>query len=255
MSIHQESDNIIQVRLEQMADRATKRRVLLNSSSQLNPDCYIRVCGGGYSAVSLNEVTPLMGFSQHNPKNIETILKHFKEREPRIPGRDAPERKIQNWLIKQSFHNNLDLKSPLGLDDEKYDELLFALDEISLEDHDNGNKIRCDILAVGVKNGNAFPVLIELKSGRLKTELTKQINNFERQINNFRTGFENLLSCCVGRPVSVSENIGKMIIWPTAGEAGIGSIEAFNDDEIDVIEYKWDHKNEISRIRFFAHYC
>ena len=256
MSNDQEWNRIVQDRLKQMATRATERRDWLsNTGKSKNIDKYIRICGESYRAVSLNEASPLMGFVKNNAKNIDTILDHFKKGEPsKINGNGRPERKLQSWLIKQSLQNKLSLKSALALDDEKYDDLLFALDEVSLGDNNHQPIIRCDILAVGLQNGNAFPVLIELKSARDKARLIEQLESFVHRIEQFRNEFEELLSNCVNKKVSASDKIGKMVIWPKNMTARQESADQFHEKGTDVIEYDWDHISDIKNIEFSAYY-
>lgn len=257
MNKDNEWNKVVQKRLRNMAEMATERRERLFSDREpKNPNWYVRICGNSYRAVSLYEDSPLMGFVKNNAKKFDTILNHFEKGEPgKINNGEKPERRLQCWLIKQSLQNKLSLKTALSLDNKKYDDLLFALDEVSLGDRNHTPIIRCDILAVGIQNGNAFPVLIELKSNRAKEELVNQIDDFVDHINNLSKEFEELLSRCVNKPVRVSRKIGKMIIWPTAGKAGRESIDHFIDNKkIDVIEYHWDHKSDINSINFSAYY-
>jgi len=253
---NKEWNRVVQKRLKQMAARAGERREWLNNTNEpKNRDWYIRICGESYRAVSLNEASPLMGFRKAGAKKLDTILNHFEKGEASQSRKEnIPERKIQCWLIKQSLNNNLKLSSALALDDKKYDQLLFALDEVSLGDNNHQPIVRCDILAVGVQNGNAFPVLIELKSARDKKRLGEQLENFVCHIKHFSHEFEELLSCCVNKKVSVSEKIGKMIVWPESKNAREESISEFHEEKIDVIEYEWDHNSNINCIKFTPNY-
>lgn len=174
---------------------------------------YIRIGGKGYRAVSLCEETPLCGFSKNNSPNIETIKKHFTNTNNlEKPKKPVQERKIQCWLIKNALINNRNLINKSILSKSKYfDRLIFALDELSLDD----KKVRCDILTIGSKGNKTFPVLIELKSARLKTELTNQLEKFCEEIKKDKEALCNLLKTCTGieQDIDMGE-VKKMIIWP-----------------------------------------
>jgi hypothetical protein len=239
-------------RLNSMAERA-KRRVdfLEEHRTELNTNkCYIRINSSGYRAVSLDNCYPLCGFRKHSTKKIEQVLEHCANHLTKCI-KVRPERRIQNHLIKYALAHNLDLKPALGLNDTVYDELLFALDEVPLVNKNNKAVIRCDILAVGVRGKNAFPVLIELKSGRQKTELGRQLKDFCALMNDkFPNEFAKLLDNCVNRQVEMSK-IGKMIMWPAPnGKTTKKTMADFEEASIDVIEYKGNPEKDVASVAF-----
>lgn len=234
--------------LIQMIGFAKERRsYLLKQGDDWDENWYIRIGGNGYCAVSLNEDTPLKGFAKSGggKKNLETIKGHFKNGRPEKPRRSVPERRMQCSFIKKALAKGGDLKAALGLDNTIYDELLFAVDEISLQD------IRCDILAVGVIAGHTFPVLIELKPGREQKRLITQINTFCEKIigDDYKDMFKELLSECVDKKISMSQ-IGKMVIWPKNKREQATTIDDFHAAGIDVLEYDWDHSSDINKLKF-----
>lgn len=227
-------------RLNCMSKRAKKRMDFLKEHlSELNrKECYIRIAGSGFRAISLLNDSPLCGFKATGyDQDINKMLEHCSN-DPTSPVKGKPEWKIQCFLIKYALSNKLDLKEVLGINS-IYDELLFALDEVPLVNEYNKQKIRCDILAVGVQGKIAFPVLIELKPGRLKKRLTDQLNNFCDKVHDeFPNEFADLLGNCVDRKISTYK-IGKMIIWPSlAGDSLEQTIPDFEKKGVDVIEYE-----------------
>lgn len=239
-------------RLELMAERAKERGAFLERHlTNLNTrKCYIRITGSGYRAVSVDNNYPLCGFRKHQVKKIELMLEHCaKDLIRSVKGRH--ERRIQSHLIEYALTHNLNLKPALGLDDTVYDELLFALDEVPIVNIDNKAVIRCDILTVGVRGKNTFPVLIELKSDRQKTELGRQLGDFCVLMNHkFPSQFAKLLGNCVNKEVKMSK-IGKIVIWPAPDrKTERKTMPDFEKEGIDVIEYKGNPDKDVASVAF-----
>ncbi|MBW1744941.1 MAG: hypothetical protein JRG74_01340 [Deltaproteobacteria bacterium] len=244
--------DVIKRRLRQMAEMAEKRNDFLKNSTQvIYTDWYIRIRGEDFRAVSLNDNTPLFGFVSTGAKRINTIINHFKAGGPQLSKKEnIPERRIQCWLIKQALKRNYDLMTVLKLNKNYYDDLLFALDEVSLGDQNNKPIIRCDILAVGSKNGISFPVLIELKSER-SNKLINQLDGFCDEIKIYSNEFKYLLEKCSIRNINISKT-KKMIVWPKLKKEQVQSqtYKTYQDNKIDIVEYDWDHNKDINKIKF-----
>ena len=142
---------------------------------------------------------------RHFNKSVETLNEL---------GRETPEKRAQAWLIKQALKNNLDLKTSLGLDNGVYQELLFALDELSFGDRIHPPVRRLDIMAVGVHEDKCFPVLIELKSGREAKRLLDQLKEYRSEMKSHATEIKDLLKSCTNRNVDLSR-CGMMVVWPS----------------------------------------
>lgn len=235
---------IIVHRLGLMATKAKERRIFLEKEKP-GDNCYIRIRGEDFKAVSLNDKTPLCGFSKRGAANISTIMEHFKKKITPLNAnvwKQKKERRIQCLIIKQALSNNGNLNSILRLNS-KYDELIFSLDEVSLGDKNHEPTYRCDILAVGIKRKKAVPVLIELKSDRSQKRLIEQLDLFSREIIRFKNEFGKLLTECIGQEVKISNHIEKMLIWPSNKRERKGTISKYHDEKIDVVEYEWDYNN------------
>ena len=78
-----------------------------------------------------------------------------------------PEFRAEAWLIKQANCNKadrLDLKESLGTKvGLVFIKVLFALDELRIEDTKERRVRKTDILGVGIYDNEAYPLLIELK--------------------------------------------------------------------------------------------
>ena len=236
-------EEIIKWRLGNMTKMAEEVRRTKDLKTLAKENKYIRIGGEAYRAVSLNANFPLCGFTRGKSENLETIDKHFKKEideslslaETVLENKE--ERRLQCWLIRESLRKDRDLKSTLNLSNSPYDELLFAVDEVSLGDKNHGPIYRCDILAVGVNESRAFPVLIELKSNRSKKTLEDQLENFCKEIRNHKNEFSSLLGICTGKKV-LCDNPRKMIIWPKNDSAqATAHRRELNNKKIDVIEY------------------
>lgn len=253
----------IRARLRQMENLA---RILRAQPPERSPqalaalDRYVRIRGEDFRAVSLAEDTPLCGFHRNRGgKNLETIQRHFGTCTPvlKVGKERKPERRIQCWLIRSALLNGGDLRTPLGLTGSLYDELLFALDEVSLGDAKHGGAIRCDLLGVGRSGEASFPVLIELKSGREKTTLLRQLDKFCREIVEHREFFCRLLEACTGLPISET-HARKLILWPKPDREDVHTrahLRELVDGGIDVVEYDPQsiHRMKVSGLSVRAH--
>jgi hypothetical protein len=210
----QTRDEIIRHRLTKMTEWAKRRRdYIADHRNELKEDWYIRIGGNGYRAVSLDLEHPLLGFASSSTNNIETAITHFQRKLRNKPRRCTPERRAQAWLIKQAINGKLSLKTYLGLDGRLYEELLFALDEVSFGDKYHLPILRFDILAVGICDSGNFPVFIELKSDRELGQLHTQLRMYQDQVKPYEPEFKELLKACVDREVNLSK-YGRIIVWP-----------------------------------------
>lgn len=212
-------------RLIDMAAWAKERRTFfLQPPGWWCDEYYIRVGGNGFTAVSVDDDRPLMGYGSGAVKDLATLEKYFRSPHPKYLEKlhfPKPERKIQSWLIKMALKNEkqkFDLLEPLGLaDNGVYEKLFFAFDEVSIGDNNHDGKInRTDIMAVGVHEGVAYPVLIELKFGRMLTgehNLITQLNRYAHELRLYDKYFKQLLDSCLDTDVSMSR-VGKIMVWP-----------------------------------------
>ena len=219
---------------------------------------YIRVCGKTYRAVSLYEKSPLAGFARNGASTLTTIFNHFDNKMP--PELDKKllikkeERRVQAWIIKQALIHNRDLLSVIKFEHCQYDKLLFALDEISIGDRKFPPTIRCDILAIGMKDGIYFPVLIELKYGRVLGRLTDQLKDFIGEITDdseISSAFASLIKKATGLEddICFDKNFRKIIVWP-ALESGKNARpetgETLKDNKIVAVEYQKNNSENVS---------
>lgn len=223
-------------------------------------DCYIRIGGLSYRAVSLSHSAPLCKHSNGPVVKLDTIRKQF-ENSPKLMTVDPDkkqERCLQRYIIKASLTNNRDMRTALSITDGPYEELIFATDEVSL------GTVRCDILAVGKIDGTYYPVVIELKSNRDKSRLIGQLKNFCYEVTTNGVEFKKLLSFMTDRKaIQIDTDIPrKIIIWPVAdseskkygkGFKSSDKAETTRDDivkeKISLIEY--DEFNNVKNTAVF----
>jgi len=210
-------EEIIRCRLRNMAGWAKERRdFLAEPPKEWKEDWYIRIGGDGFRAVSVSDKRPQLGFNSRAKREISRVSDDFDVNIEEGPGRGTPEKRIQSLLIRHAINNQLEMHKLLCLDASVYSKLLIALDEVALGDRKNPPKLVCDILAAGVYEGNAYPVLIELKSSNKASDLDRlfeQLENFKREMKTFSAEFRPLLEACVGVEVDCSK-IGRIMILP-----------------------------------------
>jgi hypothetical protein len=138
-------------------------------------------------------------------------------REEYTPGAGKPEHRVQASLIRKALLEGLRLHQAFRGFDHEFDELIFVMDELSLEAGEN--KLRADMIAVGHKNGTYFPVFIELKNSQQLTTLKRQLNKAKEMLwenEEARSMFASFLNAVAGVNVDTSAEAKRMIIWPKA---------------------------------------
>lgn len=257
---------VICKRLKKMVKMAQELRQCedFNSKEYAQRNNYVRIGGESFRAVSLFDSYPLCGIGKSGSRKLATVLGHFEKAVNSNSKRELnarvldhkKERRLQCWLVREALLNDGSLIKPLNLGKEHFDELWFALDEVSIGDKSHPindlaaqitlspeqegkkmNAVRCDILAVGVIGKEVFPVVIELKSKRDKDRLQKQLNNFENLLKykHFEPYFSDLLEACTG--LKINSNCRKIIIWPALNEKNNKTVTAIHKNGIDLIEY------------------
>lgn len=264
MNITTATEEVICKRLKIMTEMVSELRQCKDFSlkEHAQRDNYVRIRGESYRAVSLLDCYPLCGISKTGSRKLATVLGHFKKavHSNSKPELDATvltnkkERHLQCWLVREALLNDGSLMKPLNLGKEHFDELWFALDEVSIGDKNHPieelapkitlipeqkgkriNAVRCDILAVGVIGKEVFPVVIELKSERAKVRLDNQLQNFENIIKHehFEPYFVELLEACTG--LKINSTCRKIIIWPE--KCSHKTLFQIHKNGIDLIEY------------------
>lgn len=220
--------------------RSTRDRSLVGTLAE--NDQYLRICGEGYRAVSLNDDTPLSGYGKNQCRKLSTAEGFFSKRtnKPSAPRRYVPERQLQCWLIREALQKDRSLKKALkkslcGLDD-----ILFALDEVSL----GGGKSakRLDMLCVGCKADQWHPLVIELKYDRKGPDLEKQVTEYANELEKHRANLDPLLEEITGKDVHGSE-IVKMVIFPAPKTSKphktvSNTNKSYKDANILLVEFK-----------------
>lgn len=163
-----------------------------------------------FSLVSLDPRTPEIGVS--SLKSLEDGEKALDEPiESKLNagiGRSTPEKALQAWVIDHAL--NHDMLLPFG---EKLTFLTseLALSNVYIKSEDKIGKLVNDILAI---DDSGVLWVIELKSDRLKKELTKQVDNFISVIDNNVSFFTDLVALL---SVKIWEKkVRGMVVWPHA---------------------------------------
>lgn len=204
---------------------------------------YLRICGEEYMPVSLGEKSPLSGYGQGKCSNLSVALEQFKREKPNVIDpeilKNKGERRLQSWLIKNALLEDRSLKSCFSSAISYFDELLFALDEVSMGDVNHLPVGRCDLLCVGLKTGSWVPVVVELKSLRQGEKLVKQVTDYAKELASFRDQLDPLLEEITGKSVANSE-IHKLVVFP-APKTYSGRVKStfrlYEDNSVYLVEY------------------
>ncbi len=188
---------------------------------------YIRVSYSGFRAISIHPKQPcgavpgFTGYIQEFDK-----AKDLLERLPRVdqlsienPGNNKPEHRLQAYLIYHSLVRERSMPEILGCK-HRFDELTFVTDELKLEN------IRSDMLFLARKDDVFFPVVVELKNGRLLNRLQEQLQNTNRAMIESKLHFEAMFQAVIGKdangldiPIDFSR-ANRVIIWPRRDSGG-----------------------------------
>jgi hypothetical protein len=237
---------LIDWRLEFMTTLAAEQKRLgWNEVEEAHHNKYIRINGESYRAVSLSDGAPLCRFDKSGSPKWGTIQRHFEKNPVSVDEtvlEKKRERRLQSRIIKQALIKNRNL-----LDDslfgnalkDEFDELLFALDEISFGDANHGPTIRCDLVAVGKCGNDVLPIVIELKSERSLSSLFKELDNASNEIESHHAKFSALLKTVTGMSVSKGAKARKILVWPAldSGRENNATVEKRKESGILFIEY------------------
>jgi hypothetical protein len=249
-----------------------RREWLKKKENKLPVNQYIRIGGNGFTAISVSNDHPLRGYKNWSVKQLKTVLSHFKKDNglPSKPNGNPikglkEETRLQSRMIQHALNHENRLDGIFdwklsGLDD-KFDEIHFVMDEVSLGDQnykvplavpkneEPEGIVRCDILAVGIKGKKAHPILIELKGERLQSRLLDQLKNFSELItDHFRGDFENLFKACLGRSVDCSKCY-QFFIWPRPKvRIDADKLNKRKNIDVKVFEYQYEQSSNTCTI-------
>lgn len=225
------------------AKEINKKHSLVRILAEKNQ--YLRIGGNGYTAVSLDDSMPLSGYGQSNDLAIAEGLFSNKKNKPSPPGRAVPECQLQCWMIRKALQNEdkRSLKKVLTNAMCGFDEILFALDEVSLGEG-KGTK-RLDMLCVGKKNNQWHPIVVELKYERKADALVKQVTEYANELENHREKLNPLLEEITGK-APINEKIEKMVIFPAPitsklHKRVLDTNKLYKEAKIHLVEFKMSY--------------
>jgi hypothetical protein len=220
-----ERDDIIKYRLANMLELAKKVNLESRTSGRdlimelAGHNQYLRICGEAFTPVSLAENTPLSGYGNGQCTSLSAALRRFN-RDPHPVSEETlkrkGERRLQNWLIREALRNGRSLKQAFSQAMQGFDDIIFALDEVSLGDRFHKPINRCDLLCVVLKDGRWRPLVVELKNRRIGDELASQVVKYAAELARFREGLDPLLQEVTQKCVA-GEEILTMVIFPQPG--------------------------------------
>jgi len=187
---------------------------------------YLRICGEKFMPVSVAVATPLSGYGRGQCDSLEKALSRFEGKEANYVAPDTlegkEERRLQSWSIRMALQNGRSLKKTFSEPLKEFEDILFALDEVSLGDSDHRNDeglgaSRCDLLCLAKKNSQWFPLVIELKYKRMGKALINQVNRYAMELSNYRKELDLLFEAITGKQVTRGD-IQKMVIMPTVSK-------------------------------------
>ena len=185
------------------------------SSELISNNLHFRGNRNSFSLISLDKSTPEIGIG--NLKTIKNATNKFFEligkpgykKRKLTKGRETREKELQAWIIRNALNN----KNKLFFDNQ----IKFLTSELSLilEDKNKGisKRVVTDILGL---NGKDELVIIELKSSRDKTRLTKQIENFSKAVKQNKKFVRGIVDLLTNR--KWNGEIEKIIVWPESSK-------------------------------------
>ena len=219
--------------LRHTIERANEiEKELANARRSRLAEVHFRPSSSAISMISLRPKLPLLGESYKNSKRLAMSFENEFQKHcvQRTLKRHTPEKELQSYLIANAYRNSRKL-GELTVENEVKD-LIFVTDELALPT-DNG-KLVCDILAVQ----GAHPVVIELKTRRLKTQLVKQVSSYSELLEEHCELFEELFSVILHRRVTLQKPCQRWIVWPyLPGHDRDPQEESLAHQDIRVVEY------------------
>jgi len=228
-------------------------------------DVYIRIGGNGFRAVSVAETSPLASYgkmvekndkkvwmSTATVKNWSTVCKHLDYNEPAGINGTKEERRLQAYMIRRAIQTKENsLRELIGnmIGGVEFDDILFAFDEISLGDQYqkvpfrnpiNGEAdgiIRCDLLCVGRRGDEGWPILVELKYDRQLGRLFEQLDEFSLFVTkHYKNEFSELLMAATDVQVNC-DKCYKVLVWPGNENETDSTKKRLKESDVQVIEY------------------
>lgn len=200
---------------------------------------YVRVNGGGLRPISLCHVSPcgaLVGFkTRENTRGLKEAINAPIPRPDYI--RKKPEHRVQAALIEHALRWPVKVPEFLHLQDE-CDEIRFVTDEFKIED------IRADVVMIGFKSGVWFPIFIELKAIRSKTEVVGQVLKIKEKVSRLDTALSFIEFVKTASDIKGDVDLRKsivMIVWPAAQGRPL-SLDETLARGIRVLEFERNHE-------------
>ncbi len=209
---------------EQWKDQLSDHKRLAKASQ------YVRILGDGFRAVSISDENPcgrLLDKDGNEIKkdvDLKVVIKNAKSVKKYKPRGNKPEHRLQAFLIRAALQNEQEFgrfHHLLPMLKNTFDEIIFVTDELAIKPGKGQEERRADIIALGSKDGEFFPVFVELKNDRLLTELKDQLNGASKLIwedERARAPFRRFLSAVSGVEIDrIRHDAGaarKMLIWP-----------------------------------------
>lgn len=189
-------------------------RLVLNAGGHR----YVRLQRDGYRLISIDTENPCGNAGSKSCKTISKMMTCIDgSYKVEIPNSNKPEARLQAYLIYQFLRYGPEhaarMLDPKG---QLVDRLWFVADEVRLGD----KNIRADMLFVGSKGRQAFPILAELKANRDLGEVVKQLDNMQNAVSDHtaKDSFSNFLKQSAPQAAGnfqwKFESLQKWIIWP-----------------------------------------
>ena len=218
-------------------------RLVLNATGGQGGHRYVRLQRDGYRLISIDTENPCGNAGSKSGKTISKVKTCIDGGyKAKIPDSNKPEARLQAYLIYQCLRYGPEhaarMLDPKG---QLVDRLWFVADEARLGE----KNIRADMLFVGSKGKQAFPILAELKANRTLGKVVEQLDNMYKAVSDPTTevSFSNFLKESVPHAAGdfdwKFEALQKWIIWPAVPSgkpsSSVGD-SAAKDQRLKVIE-------------------
>ncbi len=227
-------------------------RLVLNATGGQGGHRYVRLQRDGYRLISIDTENPCGDAGSESCKTISEVKTCIDGGyKAKTPGNNKPEARLQAYLIYQCLRYGPEHAARmLDPDGQLVDRLWFVADEVRLGDEN----IRPDMLFVGSKGRQAFPILAELKAGRNLSEVVEQLDGMQEAVSahTATASFSDFLKQSVPQAAGdfhwAFEALQKWIIWPATSTGksspSVGDSVA-KDQALKVIELR-DSSEKVS---------
>lgn len=192
-----------------------------------DPQTYLRPVPGGCSVLSISPgERSQQGVTKTWGRGPVVIKKWIRDRDDAFKRRErdeaagtkktrsTPEKDLQSFLISDAIEHGGWMRALMaGCSETPQPRLRFLIDEVAFRKAKGEGKDVFDLMAIREQAGAHVMVAIELKSDRLLTRITNQVNTSAEFMERNRADLERLAEACWGERIRLADQAERWIVW------------------------------------------